>query len=251
MVSTAVGQYLELSGRATTTQALSQYTDSGSVAQAGNTYPVNATAIKFDAGVGGNGGTPQPAIDIEKWSTSDGATAGDYDSTPQQLSGGASESITFTVTNTGNVTLTGVAVADDLLTGAGIAVTCDPTTLAPGASVVCTADQGYAVTQADVDAGKVVNVATASGTAPSGDDLTAEDQTTTTVEEVAVAGGHASHPTKHASGHASGHASAHYWGYLPHTGLGRAVMGAAFAAGFFLLLGLVLLLQPGRRKENR
>lgn len=71
---------------------------------------------------------------------------------------------TFTVTNTGNVTLTDVLV-DDPKAGA---VTCAETVLAPGASTSCTAVEGYVVAQADIDAGSVDNVATAAGTPPAG-----------------------------------------------------------------------------------
>lgn len=69
---------------------------------------------------------------------------------------GQSIGYTYAVTNTGNTTLAGpVTVADDKT-----AVTC-PTTasLAPKASVTCTAS--YSVTQADLDAGSVVNTAVA------------------------------------------------------------------------------------------
>jgi uncharacterized repeat protein (TIGR01451 family) len=64
---------------------------------------------------------------------------------------------TYTVTNTGNVTVLGqITVTDDRLT-----VTCPPTaSLAPGASLECTAT--HLVTQADLDAGSIVNVASAS-----------------------------------------------------------------------------------------
>ncbi|WP_159012329.1 DUF7507 domain-containing protein [Streptomyces sp. NRRL F-5123] len=70
---------------------------------------------------------------------------------------------TYTVTNTGPVTLTGVAVTDDRVTG----VTCGATTLAPsgepGDSTTCTGT--YTVTDADADAGSVTNTATAQGQA--------------------------------------------------------------------------------------
>ena len=70
---------------------------------------------------------------------------------------------TYLVTNTGNVTLRNLAVDDPMLGS----VTC-PTPpapgLAPGDSVTCTADNLYAVTQADVDAGAVSDSATATGT---------------------------------------------------------------------------------------
>ncbi|MGX9899227.1 DUF7507 domain-containing protein [Arthrobacter sp. SA17] len=71
---------------------------------------------------------------------------------------------TFTVTNTGKVTITDVRV-DDPKAGA---VTCSESVLAPGASTTCSADERYVVTQADVDAGSVDNVATAAGTPPAG-----------------------------------------------------------------------------------
>ncbi|SEH56839.1 MULTISPECIES: DUF11 domain-containing protein [unclassified Leifsonia] len=82
----------------------------------------------------------------------------------------ADQSVTysFKVTNTGNVTLTGAGITETAFTGTGTlsAITCPTTTLAPGASTTCTAT--YTVTQADVDAGKVDNTATAHGTPPTG-----------------------------------------------------------------------------------
>ncbi|MFA5712491.1 MAG: hypothetical protein WDA30_28355, partial [Mycolicibacterium sp.] len=77
---------------------------------------------------------------------------------------GVGDTITysFTVQNTGDVTLTGVAVNDPLLGGT---IACTPSTLAPGASATC-GPVNYTVTPADVDAGHVANTATASGTPP-------------------------------------------------------------------------------------
>jgi len=62
---------------------------------------------------------------------------------------------TFTVTNTGNVTLTNVMVSDRMITVAGGPIA----SLAPGASDSTTFSGTYTVTQADVDAGSINNVA--------------------------------------------------------------------------------------------
>ena len=70
----------------------------------------------------------------------------------------------FQVTNSGNTTLTSVAVADPMANP----ISCPATTLAPGASTTCTSPAAYTVTQADVDAGHVDNTATASAVSPSG-----------------------------------------------------------------------------------
>lgn len=66
----------------------------------------------------------------------------------------------FLVTNTGNVTVTTIAIDDPMLP----TVTCPAARLAPTDDETCSAD--YTVTQADVDAGSIVNTATATGTAP-------------------------------------------------------------------------------------
>ncbi|GAA2878379.1 hypothetical protein Acy02nite_15820 [Actinoplanes cyaneus] len=59
----------------------------------------------------------------------------------------------YAITNTGNVTMSGVAVADTLT---GVA-TCPGTTLAPGASMSCASGTPYTVTQSDADAGAPVS----------------------------------------------------------------------------------------------
>ncbi|MBE7163166.1 MAG: DUF11 domain-containing protein, partial [Williamsia herbipolensis] len=83
---------------------------------------------------------------------------------------GATVTWTFSVRNTGNVTLSQVAIADQL---AGIGTITFGTwpsgtaqVLRPGDTVSATAT--YTTTQSDVDAGSVVNTATASGTPPTG-----------------------------------------------------------------------------------
>ena len=68
------------------------------------------------------------------------------------------------MTNTGNVTLTGIVV-DDPRPGIG-PIACPVTSLAPGEASNCSAT--YQATQADLDAGRIDNTATASGAPPVG-----------------------------------------------------------------------------------
>jgi uncharacterized repeat protein (TIGR01451 family) len=98
--------------------------------------------------------TPAPALTIVK-----------------SLSGSApskvGDTITYSivVTNSGNVTVSSVTVADaNAVLGACTPVI--PVTLAPAATITCAAT--HVVTEADMAAGKVDNVATATGTAAAG-----------------------------------------------------------------------------------
>ncbi|MEQ1872665.1 MAG: hypothetical protein ABL953_02970 [Ilumatobacteraceae bacterium] len=89
---------------------------------------------------------------------------------------GQAVAYSFLVTNTGNVTLTGVVVTDPL---PGLsAVSCPVSTLAPSASTTCTAN--YTTTQADLDAGSIANTATAAGTPPVGSPVTDTGSATVT-----------------------------------------------------------------------
>lgn len=78
---------------------------------------------------------------------------------------------TLTVTNVGNVTLSDVVVSDPLL---GLSASIG--TLAPGASQ--TGNGTYTVNQADIDAGSVYNVATATGADPNGGTVSDSDDET-------------------------------------------------------------------------
>jgi len=107
----------------------------------------------------------------------------------------------YTVTNTGSNTLTNVAVTDNRVAN----VTCQATTLAPGASTTCTGT--HTITLADVtpcnppqtragDKAKraeprqtvmrcaVTNIAVAGGTPPSGNQITSDPASATIIVEV-------------------------------------------------------------------
>ena len=97
-----------------------------------------------------------PSLDLDKALTDGGPT---FDAVGDELT------YTFTVTNTGNVTLTDPMVIDDpLITD----VTCDPTPLAPLASLTCTGI--YSVLQEDIDRGEILNTATAQNGATESDE---------------------------------------------------------------------------------
>ena len=108
--------------------------------------------------------TPAPAIDLVKVADTAGPVAA-----------GDKITYTFTVTNTGNVTLTNVRVIDKMLG----TVTCAVTTLAPGESTTCTAAP-YTVTAKDVRKGSILNKAVARANGGGGAEVSANDQVTVT-----------------------------------------------------------------------
>ncbi|MBK1442818.1 DUF11 domain-containing protein, partial [Parapedobacter sp. ISTM3] len=85
---------------------------------------------------------------------------------------------TFEATNTGNVTLSGVAVTDGLAGLSSLTYTWPGTAgvLLPGQSATATAT--YTITQGDVDAGEVSNQAVATGIIPGGDPADPADRVT-------------------------------------------------------------------------
>jgi uncharacterized repeat protein (TIGR01451 family) len=85
---------------------------------------------------------------------------------------------TFKVINRGNVTLTNVTVSDvPALTTGPVPASVD--SLAPGA--ITTFTGSYTLTQNDIDAGKVIDTATATGTTPSGEQVTDKDREIVTI----------------------------------------------------------------------
>ncbi|WP_417263482.1 SdrD B-like domain-containing protein [Celeribacter sp.] len=121
-----------------------------------------------------------PSIELEKTVDNSGLT---------QTIGLVGEELeyTFKVTNTGTVTLTNVTITDPLL-GANQISEVIPS-LAPGEEYTFTEKGIYAVTQADIDAGEVLNTATATGTYGedgNGGDLTVDDEDDAVAETVFI-----------------------------------------------------------------
>lgn len=103
----------------------------------------------------------EPAITLAKSSVAD---TGDDD----VLNIDETIAYSFTIANTGNVTLTNIVLVDPM---EGLVFDGDTTivSLAPGVEVTLTAS--YAVTQVDVDAGMIVNCADVTATAPDASDV--------------------------------------------------------------------------------
>jgi uncharacterized repeat protein (TIGR01451 family) len=97
--------------------------------------------------------TRTPALALEKSASVSSFTAA-----------GTAVTYTFVVTNTGNVTLEPVVVADPL-TGLS-PISCPSGPLPPGSTITCTTT--YTTTPRDVTNGQIRNTATATGTPPGG-----------------------------------------------------------------------------------
>ncbi|NEP69255.1 MULTISPECIES: hypothetical protein [unclassified Moorena] len=111
---------------------------------------------------------PMPGVDLIK----DVALTNDADSS-QDISAGDELTYSFTLENTGNVTLTDVGVTDPLPGLSGIDFGTFDGTLDPGEEVTGTAT--YTVTAADVTAGTIENTATVAAEDPQGEDITDTD----------------------------------------------------------------------------
>ncbi|MFJ3215690.1 CARDB domain-containing protein [Kitasatospora sp. NPDC086801] len=164
---------------------------------------------------------------------------------------------TFTVTNTGDVALSSLSVADS---GPGTpAVSCPVTTLAPGASTTCTAT--YATAESDVQAGKITNTATVTGTTPDGAPVTATSNTVTIVactpcEDQDHGGCDGHNPGGH-GGWGDHHPGPGQWDNHPNGGIalahaGTQVQTAGIAGGWLLAVGALLtrFAQTRKRQSN-
>jgi uncharacterized repeat protein (TIGR01451 family) len=115
---------------------------------------------------------PNPSINIEKNLT---AINGDPSQTEYNAVGDVL-SYTITVENTGNINITNINITDPL-TGLNTTIA----TLAPGASQ--TFNESYTIIQADLDAGSVINTATAAGEDNNGDPVSDLDSATVTADQ--------------------------------------------------------------------
>ena len=126
--------------------------------------------------------TRSPSVSIVKTGTLDN----DDVAPASRTDAGDKITYTFVITNTGNVTLSGVAVTDPLPGLSAISCPAAAATLSPGESQTCTAS--LVLNQAHVDAGSVGNTATVSGTPPAGatpSPTTASDDEVVTITQVA------------------------------------------------------------------
>ena len=147
--------------------------DAGSItntATATGTPPNGGTPVTSPPSTATVTATPAPALTIVKSATPTTVAAA-----------GQTVDYSFVVTNTGNVTLNPVVVNDTSFSGTGTlsAISCPDTSLAVGEQETCTAT--YKVTQADIDAGKITNTATATGTPPNGGTPVTSPPSTATV----------------------------------------------------------------------
>jgi len=171
-----------------------------SCAATGNTYVIQAGDVGVTntaTATGDAPGTIPDPSDSDTVSTPEVATptasltlaksASVADTNGNLVTGDAGDTITYTfsATNTGTVTLAPVTVADPLLPS----LSCTIASLAPSATVACTATNNtYVITVADVTAGNVVNTATATGDAPGSIvDPTATDTATTSTSATPTA----------------------------------------------------------------
>ncbi|WP_310148833.1 Ig-like domain-containing protein [Luteimonas sp. 3794] len=153
----AAGASCTLVGTYTVTQA---DVDAGTIA---NTAVITTPDTPELCPAGSTSAICRPTVEIPTQTAAPALTVVKTAGTPSGNIAGSTIGYSFLVTNTGNVTITNIAIDDSQLDGAAV---CPVTTLAPGASTTCTGT--HTITQAEVDAGEVLNTATATGTPPGG-----------------------------------------------------------------------------------
>jgi len=116
----------------------------------GSAALVNTVTFTWDAG-GNDTATDTSTVNFASLSLQKSST------TTQVTAPGQVVPYSYVVTNTGTVTVSGIAVADN---NTNAAPSCPQTSLAPGGSMTCTAQ--HTVTAAELVAGSVKNTATAS-----------------------------------------------------------------------------------------
>jgi|GEM_PF-1377811 len=152
----AAGAIVECS--ATGSAIAGQYTNTGSVVGVGpdsideNGDPVDGVAVDDDDDANYFGSSP--AIEVDK--VVQGSFAADTTGDGPNVLAGTDVLFTYTVTNTGNTDLTGIALVDDIEGP----VTCPATELAVGESMVCE------LTAPAIDGGDYANVGTATAVGP-------------------------------------------------------------------------------------
>lgn len=110
-----------------------------------------------------------PSLSLEKASDVDDLSA---------AFAGDTITYTFTILNTGNVTIKNIVLRDDKISE--VPITLPKTVLGPGESMQATFT--YELTQADIDAGVVYNHATVTGDDPTGTPTEADDDNTVTIK---------------------------------------------------------------------
>ncbi|WP_348787024.1 LPXTG cell wall anchor domain-containing protein [Leifsonia sp. NPDC080035] len=166
----------------------------------------------------------------------------------QVTEAGQTVTYSYVVTNVGNVTLGAPTVAETIFTGAGTAPTpaCPPetTSLAPGASVTCTAS--YVVVAADLTGEPIANTATASASAP-GQQTVTSPPASASVDTV-VPGPPTPTPTPTPVPPPPGPSGE---GSSPLAGTGSTISIAAIAvAGLLIISGAIVLLTRRRRRPG-
>ncbi|MEU3710573.1 DUF7507 domain-containing protein [Streptomyces catenulae] len=136
------------------TECTGTYTVTAADADAGQ---VRNTAVARGQSDGTEVESPPDSAEIEVGRNEPGLSINKTVDSSHPYRVGDEVTYTYSVTNTGNTTINGVTVADDRVSG----ITCEATTLAPGASTTCTGT--YTVTAADAAAGSVANTAVAHG----------------------------------------------------------------------------------------